>query len=256
MSSKHEEYIETEKFISLVKRNKEIYNYKCSAHKKKDYIDSLWQEIANEMQTTIAACKAKWLTLRNSYCREIRNEYRCFPHIRKRKWYLSDEMDFLREYLNYGHKKKRKTNKLKNKIEINDPGEQNEDYNDDGDGQNDFEDETLSSSIVEEQPEVKYNITKEELHIQESYPSQSINFDSIQPTPSFLPATISEMNPINELSRSTTSNHRAEQQWAFFKSILPDILKLSERRQRKFKQQVMSALYNSLDEQDEEERGS
>ncbi|CAB3230278.1 unnamed protein product [Arctia plantaginis] len=65
-------------------------------------VKTLWHEVANEMGWTVADVRRKWSHIRNSYSRHLRNEMYGVRTGRGRmvsKWYLADELDFLREHM-------------------------------------------------------------------------------------------------------------------------------------------------------------
>ncbi|XP_055904170.1 uncharacterized protein LOC129939984 [Eupeodes corollae] len=275
---KHSEVHDIEKLIVMVKNRPAIYDHSYPEHKNKEHTEMLWKQISDELNMSVKLCKSKWLALRNSFSREIRNEKEssCHPTLikrKRRKWYLAEDMAFLRDYLNYGLVKRNSIND--GQIEIED----DDNYGDDDSNSND---ETCSSLPNVEKPEMKYSpktpppgMDENDIKLH-SISSQDGIFETAHQTPSRVPSTTSKQppkpqqqshqdltaeNPIEDPFKEYTYpkrrrrceeelNELREQNMSFFKSILPDILKLTERRQRLFKQEVLSVLNNSLDEQD------
>ncbi|XP_050664829.1 uncharacterized protein LOC126965329 [Leptidea sinapis] len=67
-----------------------------------EQVRRLWVEVAAEMGWTVADARRKWSHLRNSYSRHLRNELQGACTSKGRmvsKWYLADELDFLREHM-------------------------------------------------------------------------------------------------------------------------------------------------------------
>uniref|UniRef100_A0A2A4JH56 MADF domain-containing protein n=1 Tax=Heliothis virescens TaxID=7102 RepID=A0A2A4JH56_HELVI len=65
-------------------------------------VKKLWQEVADLMDWTVADVRRKWSHVRNSYSRHLRNEMYGVRTGRGRivsRWYLADELDFLREHM-------------------------------------------------------------------------------------------------------------------------------------------------------------
>ncbi|XP_049876244.1 uncharacterized protein LOC126373932 [Pectinophora gossypiella] len=65
-------------------------------------VKSLWEEVAIEMGWTVGDVRRKWSHIRNSYSRHLRNELGGARTGRGRavsRWYLADELDFLREHM-------------------------------------------------------------------------------------------------------------------------------------------------------------
>ncbi|PZC73913.1 hypothetical protein B5X24_HaOG208654 [Helicoverpa armigera] len=65
-------------------------------------VKKLWQQVADLMGWTVPEVRRKWSHIRNSYSRHLRNEMYGVRTGRGRivsKWYLADELDFLREHM-------------------------------------------------------------------------------------------------------------------------------------------------------------
>ncbi|CAG9134769.1 unnamed protein product [Plutella xylostella] len=65
-------------------------------------VKALWKEVADEMGWTVAEVRRKWSHIRNSYSRHLRNELSGARTGRGRavsRWYLADDLDFLREHM-------------------------------------------------------------------------------------------------------------------------------------------------------------
>lgn len=65
-------------------------------------VKELWQQVADEMGWTVAEVRRKWSHIRNSYSRHLRNEMYGVRTGRGRavsRWYLADELHFLREHM-------------------------------------------------------------------------------------------------------------------------------------------------------------
>ncbi|CAK1550303.1 unnamed protein product [Leptosia nina] len=65
-------------------------------------VKRLWQDVAREMGWTVADVRRKWSHIRNSYSRHLRNEMHGACTSKGRmvsKWYLADELEFLREHM-------------------------------------------------------------------------------------------------------------------------------------------------------------
>lgn len=59
-----------------------------------------------------------------------------------------------------------------------------------------------------------------------------------------------EAKILNQLSASTTGMEQENTDLQFFKSLLPDISKLTDTDKRKFKAMVLTQLYGLIDEQE------
>ncbi|XP_052751141.1 uncharacterized protein LOC113512729 isoform X2 [Galleria mellonella] len=91
------------KMIRLVRERRLLYARNnmpvASFHSQ---VKRLWQQVADEMGWTVADVRRKWSHIRNSYSRHLRNEMHGARTARGRtvsRWYLADELDFLREHM-------------------------------------------------------------------------------------------------------------------------------------------------------------
>ncbi|KAL0870832.1 hypothetical protein ABMA27_004678 [Loxostege sticticalis] len=65
-------------------------------------VKGLWREVAEEMGWSVMDVRRKWSHIRNSYSRHLRNEIhgaRTGRGRRVSRWYLADELEFLREHM-------------------------------------------------------------------------------------------------------------------------------------------------------------
>ncbi|XP_028158668.1 uncharacterized protein LOC135078401 [Ostrinia nubilalis] len=65
-------------------------------------VKGLWREVADQMGWSVMDVRRKWSHVRNSYSRHLRNEIhgaRTGRGRRVSRWYLADELDFLREHM-------------------------------------------------------------------------------------------------------------------------------------------------------------
>ncbi|XP_050331120.1 uncharacterized protein LOC126759923 [Bactrocera neohumeralis] len=209
--------IDAEKLVFLIEERSPIFNYKNKDHKNKLITEKLWDEIATEMNSEVAACKNKWTNLRNSYSRYLREEknkpYRSSGK-QKRKWYLADAMSFLKEFV---HQQR----EMRSNLPVNSPDveEQTADMS-----QNDFTD--------------------------------AVSTDKSSPIPTKKSKiSISEMiaGPMIEFLNSKTKQKPKENgNELFFKSLLSDYEKLSSKRQRLFRMHMIKEM-NKFQEEEENE---
>lgn len=166
-------------------------------------------------------CKTKWTSLRNSYNRAVR-ERRDAPSgsagHKKRKWYLMDAMEFLKDFVGV-HRK------MASSTDTAEP---------------DVSDADAIGETIESQSDVGL------LENVSTPLSDNIAIPSRKSTPA-----TKLMQPMMEFLQSRTKRPGPENpNLTFFKSLIHDIDKLTESRKRKFKQTVINELYRHLDEQE------
>ncbi|XP_050317413.1 uncharacterized protein LOC126751299 [Bactrocera neohumeralis] len=209
--------IDAEKLVFLIEARSPIFNNKIKDHNNKLITEKLWEEIATEMNSEVAACKNKWINLRNSYSRYLREEKNKPSRSsgkQKRKWYLADAMSFLKEFV-HQHRD------MSSILPVN---------------STDIEEQTADMS--------QYDFT------------DAVSNDKSSPIPTKKSKTsISEMiaGPMIEFLNSRTKQKPKENgNELFFKSLLCDYEKLSSKRQRLFRMYMLNKM-NQFQEEEENE---
>ncbi|CAG9788473.1 unnamed protein product [Diatraea saccharalis] len=91
------------KMIRLVRERRLLYarnNMPVASYYTR--VKALWNEVAQHMGWTVADVRRKWSHIRNSYSRHLRNEMHGARTGKGRmvsRWYLADELEFLREHM-------------------------------------------------------------------------------------------------------------------------------------------------------------
>ncbi|XP_052743494.1 uncharacterized protein LOC112052248 [Bicyclus anynana] len=91
------------RLIRLVRERRVLYA-RCTMPVASYYsqVKQLWSDVAAAMGWTVADVRRKWSHIRNSYSRHLRNEMHGACTSRGRmvsRWYLADELEFLREHM-------------------------------------------------------------------------------------------------------------------------------------------------------------
>uniref|UniRef100_H2ZE48 MADF domain-containing protein n=1 Tax=Ciona savignyi TaxID=51511 RepID=H2ZE48_CIOSA len=81
------------KFVKLIEKYDAIYNHFSEHYNNREQQADAWSAIAEQMNETVCACKERWINLRASFCRHLRNQ-RIMTSNRK-PYYLAQHMDFL-----------------------------------------------------------------------------------------------------------------------------------------------------------------
>ncbi|XP_037938602.1 uncharacterized protein LOC119671856 [Teleopsis dalmanni] len=86
--------------INLVRKYECLYNPDHNNYMKKSKIDAAWNIISNKLNKPTGWCRAKWKNIRTVYSRHIREEVLGGVN-KKRKYYLSEAMDFIVPYTKF-----------------------------------------------------------------------------------------------------------------------------------------------------------
>ncbi|CAI6352235.1 unnamed protein product [Macrosiphum euphorbiae] len=235
------ENIDLETLITLVQQRSSIYNYKDKQHSNRDVQEKLWTEISRILKAPVLECKTKWTTLRNSFSRQLREEKKFTSGsgaTKKRKWYLYDNMAFLKDYM-LQHKT------MTSNLTADDL------------------DETTYTNVeesevpnVEEDPDVTLQLNPgvnvdEEIDSEQS--SSAHEFKKPKKIKKVLASEMIAEPMISYLKSKTTPKVNPIEdppELLFLKSLVPDIKKLNNKNQRRFKNTVLNTLDQLLDEQE------
>lgn len=185
----------------------------------------------------MSVCKNKWTSLRNSYARELRelrNKKSGSGGSKKRKWYLFESMSFLSNFM---LQHKQMTSNVNDNSDEPDERCESEEYLNDTaivEGNTSLEDSTVSTPCEQPLTDAVFKTPKKS-KIKLKTASEKV----AQPMIEFLK------------SRTKIASVEDSSEILFFKSLIPDIKKLNENNQRRFKQVVLSTLNNFIDEQEQ-----
>ncbi|KAJ0174903.1 hypothetical protein K1T71_010011 [Dendrolimus kikuchii] len=174
----------------------------------------LWHEIAKEMGWTVAEVRRKWSHIRNSYSRHLRNEMHGAVTGKGRvvsKWYLADELTFLREHMATDTRPSAYTSYASSYLDM------------------EMGDQTQQPEQVDIKPFIDspwFSLATGGGHIQAD-PAGSHNDDSS--------GSHSEDNNVY---------------FQFFRGIYSDYQELSSKKQRLFRRQCLQLLHTLLDEEE------
>lgn len=179
---------------------------------------------------TAADCKIKWHNLRSSYARYLRTMKNNGG--RKKKWYLAEAMEFLKEHI--GQHKKTSNNIQREESEDEDQVVYTE-FNED------------NSSATSEM--LSNNEDLERLNKSQRKRSKRLSVAEhlAGPMAAYIAARIENSTEVDR--------HETSPMLHFFKGILPDIEQLTPRRQRIFKEETLRLINKLVDEQEYEEFG-
>ncbi|XP_069681169.1 uncharacterized protein [Periplaneta americana] len=225
---------DAEKLLVCIEKRPAIYNFNLKDHSNRGVVDKLWEDIAAEMDVTVAECKAKWTSLRNSYNRQLRegkHHSSGSEGSKKRKWYLLDAMEFLHDFVGVHRRLGSYTADAVQKSEFKDEQQQEQQqhykqYHEDANNTMEFIPNIENAPLV---------------------PCMSTSQSCRKKTP-----TDREAEPMTSFFKSRTERPETTENstLCFFKSLVEDVDKLSDGRKRKFKLDVMSLLDRYLEEQE------
>lgn len=96
-----------EALIFAVQRQKILYNTRLEDYRNRERTELAWGKVSEEVQRDMLWCKSTWLTLRGSFNRILSN-MKMLPGgsaaQKKPKWYLFEQMLFLRPYVSHGYR--------------------------------------------------------------------------------------------------------------------------------------------------------
>ncbi|XP_055908554.1 transcription factor Adf-1-like [Eupeodes corollae] len=90
------------KLCKLVESHPCMYDRSAPNYLKKEYVESAWADISQQLKDTVASCRERWRNIRTAYARSV-NIYKSpsGPN-RHKRYYLHDELQFLTKHLSQG----------------------------------------------------------------------------------------------------------------------------------------------------------
>ncbi|XP_008187410.1 uncharacterized protein LOC103310547 [Acyrthosiphon pisum] len=91
----------TEMLIELVRERSSLYDMSDKKYSDHPYKESLWREIASEINQPVQNCKKIWTSLRDGYRRAAKKSITVSGQKTKfvKKWKYADEMEFLKPHM-------------------------------------------------------------------------------------------------------------------------------------------------------------
>ncbi|XP_014271548.1 uncharacterized protein [Halyomorpha halys] len=218
---------DAERLVLLVSERRPIYDFTIKEHNNRELIDALWEEIAVRMNTSVAHCKLKWCNIRNCYSRYLRTTRNVPSPLtgkRKKKWYLADNLRFLDPFMSQTRKMEQPFEEL--------PLEVIHEFKEDPESSDSQNIQSLPMVVTEFKSEDEvYEPPKKKKLSQSKYTSNEMNFHQFK----------------------IRGDPLADPDFDFFKCLFIDFKKLRPRRQRRFKEMMLSTLHSCLDEEEDEQ---
>ncbi|KPJ12816.1 hypothetical protein RR48_10446 [Papilio machaon] len=212
---------EDRKMIRLVKERRLLYarnNMPVASYYTQ--VKRLWEEVAKEMGWIVPEVRRKWSHIRNSYSRHLRNEMQGARTGKGRmvsRWYLADELEFLREHM-----------ATDTRVSPNPPYAPT------------FLEMDLTESSSTEQVDVKPFIHNQWF----SMNSPPTGYKE----PKIEPSLHDDSSNSQAFGPDETSSY-----FQFFRGIYNDYQELSNKKQRLFKRQCLNFLHDLLDEEEDQQ---
>lgn len=258
------------KLIDLIKQNPLLYYSNSKVYKCKNATREIWSLIAEQMNKNEQECKVVWTSLRSSYTRHLQNLKRNKERkIKIKPWYLADRLSFLNEHVL--QQKQYITGPYRTLENVNQTTISNDDisasFSIEYSHQNSMTDDIQSinnAEITNYNEDMYQGLTDDALPIPDSQnilspqPQQDSNEDVINSplatnittnSPILTKMKMFESSLITETDE-TMHDEREESTKKFLHSLLFDCKKLSDKKLRLFKQDVLKNLYLYLDGDD------
>ncbi|XP_028155719.1 uncharacterized protein LOC114349516 [Diabrotica virgifera virgifera] len=243
------------KFVRVVERHPCIWNFNLQEYSKRDTTEKAWAEIAEEINETVSNCRERWRNIRTAFLRSLKTPPDRSAKNSKKRYYLSKYLQFLVPYT----KRKKLFGNLEAQADF--------DYSDP------MDDET---NQVAELPEGLETDTKDNVRTQSPNPSISSRYVTEESDTEEMILTHSHLYKKKQFYQQTSSNSskstpdddasRAFVEWVkqkenknnaeenpnllFLRSLLPDMMKMTEKQNRRFRQKVIGLMGEILEDED------
>ncbi|XP_066142421.1 uncharacterized protein [Euwallacea fornicatus] len=225
-------------FVRIVQRYPCIWKHSLPEYNQRNITEKAWAEVAREVKDNVLNCRERWRNIRGSFIRSLKNPTTS-TGIRK-KYYLSEYMDFITPYV---------------KIKPQYPSEYLEDTSSDH-----AETEDPDSQIDQKPPVfADFNLTEEAstsngLAADEFFVDPEKMFDKkrkLEDVEDCSRRSVEEA--VADWIRSVREKERRESEdanLAFFRCLLPDVMKMNDRQNRQFRRRVMKVVDEILEGED------
>ncbi|CAH2218289.1 jg20780, partial [Pararge aegeria aegeria] len=192
-------------------------------------VKNLWDDVARSMGWSVADVRRKWSHIRNSYSRHLRNEMHGTCTSRGRmvsRWYLADELEFLREHM--------ATDILANKTT-----------------KRELDDTSQGLDVKRPTSFSSFSPTMVDMELPDSAP-ESVDVKPFLQSPWFQMGARADAGPppsaLNDDSCSSAFGpEETSSYFQFFRGIYNDYQELPARKQRLFKRNCLNMLHDLLD---------
>lgn len=217
---------DAERLTALVSERRPIYDFTMKEHNNRELIDALWEEIAAMMGTSVAHCKLKWCNIRNCYSRYLRTTRNVPSPLtgkKKKKWYLADNLFFLDPFMSQTRKMEQSFEEL--------PLEVIHEFKEDPESSDSQNIPPLPMVMTEFKSEDEvYEPPKKKKLQKSTYTRNETDFHQFK-----------------------IRGSPEDPDFDFFKCLFIDFKKLCPKRQRRFKEIMLSTLHTCLDEEEDEQ---
>ncbi|XP_046673175.1 uncharacterized protein LOC124362583 [Homalodisca vitripennis] len=240
------------KLVQSIEKHPALYNTK--KHFPKDEVDSAWDKVAIEVGEKDSLCRDRWHSIKSCYIRHLK--YTAL-NSKRRPYYLAEHLDFMVPFVSDRVKKflSLKQNELGNLPS----------YLKDALPPMHPMSSFLKQNMKHEEPEIKTEVVEieeveeedeeDEEELEEEVTEQDwmgVCSENQQPSSS---KVLSRKSTSNNTSSSTPKkiklSNESNEDINFFKSLLPDVARMSSHQKLKFKQEALSIIEDILYATDE-----
>uniref|UniRef100_A0A1B6F583 MADF domain-containing protein n=1 Tax=Cuerna arida TaxID=1464854 RepID=A0A1B6F583_9HEMI len=241
------------KLVQSIEKYPALYNTK--KHFSKDEVDSAWDKVATSVGEKDSLCRDRWHSIKSCYIRHLK--YTAL-NSKRRPYYLAEYLDFMVPFVSDRVKKflSLKQNELgslpsylKDALPpmhpMNSYLQQNMKHD-----EPEFKTEVVEIEEVEEEDEEDVEEEEEEVVMEKDW--MTVGSENQQPSSS---KVLSRKSTSNDTSSSTPKKIKlsteSDEDINFFKSLLPDVARMSSHQKLKFKQEALSIIEDILYATDE-----
>ncbi|KAF5289776.1 hypothetical protein FQA39_LY03693 [Lamprigera yunnana] len=217
-----------------------IWDYNLSDYSNRNKIDKTWKEVAEEVKDTVSNCRERWRNIRGSFFRSLKKSPSGSRTNAKKRYYLTDYLEFIRPYT----KSKASTGNLET---ILDNVHNSEEGN--SDSQEDMENRDLASQSRGD--EISENVNEPSREETIATPTNTTKRRKVSLIPS------SATNPVDEAFVDWHKNEKEKDDFrkedanrSFLLSLLPDMWKMTDKQNRRFRQRVICLADEILEDAD------
>uniref|UniRef100_A0A6P7F2E5 Uncharacterized protein LOC114324150 n=1 Tax=Diabrotica virgifera virgifera TaxID=50390 RepID=A0A6P7F2E5_DIAVI len=277
-------------FVRVIESRPCIWNYNLQEYSKRNITEKAWTEIANEVNDTVTNCRERWRNIRTAFLRSLKAPPSGSGKNSKKKYYLSQCLEFLLPYTKSKHHTGNLEALVDYNQHLDDETDQIAEFSEDHETdtpdtvRKSPNRSTSSRYMIEEfmgpnidetiiTPRHPNNKSKIYHSLHPSTPSRYMTDEFTGPTVDETIITSRHPNKKSRICQQTTTNSSISTPaddafigWlqqkkgkenvevyynlSFLRSLLPDMKKMTEKQNRRFRQKVVALMDDILEDTD------
>ncbi|KAG5885991.1 hypothetical protein JTB14_025386 [Gonioctena quinquepunctata] len=223
-------------------------------YSKRNITEKAWKEVAEEVNDTVSNCRERWRNIRGSFLRSLRKPPSGSGSNAKKKYYLTNYLEFILPYT----KSKPCTGNLETLLDSDDNSVEGNSNSQENTEKQDppcqSQDDEISKDV--NVPNLQSDITTNQ-NVRETSEEASAKYTNTAKKRKETQIPSSAPNPVDsdfvewlQNKKEMDDFKKEDANMSFFRSLLPDVRKMTDKQSRRFRQKVIGLVDEILDDAD------